>query len=196
MATERCFYTFDAELCEHFPVTSEQLAILDEIEKAGGRIDAGKILTSDSRRQSIGELEENYFVRKYGEPFRPVEGVEIGINGRAVLKTQREWLEHVEVQMLLIKTEDFLAGKRRERAKSVAGKPVASEPPVIPVVRTFGEWQELLSWSQTTWSRRRKDFAACFTDVPGENACSIREPELSLWLASAENKNRSPFEKP
>jgi hypothetical protein len=195
MATERCFYTFDAELCEHFPVTSEQLAILDEIEKAGGRIDAGKILNTESRKKSAYELKHHFFIEWYGDAGL-IEGFEIGINGRAVLATQREWLQHVEVQTLLIKTEDFLAGKRRERAKSVAGKPVASEPPVIPVVRTFSEWQELLSWSPTTWTRRRKHFPDCFTDVPGENACSIREPELSLWLASAENKNRSPFEKP
>ena len=82
-----------------------------------------------------------------------------------------------------------------KRLESRIQKPAATEPPSIPVVRTFSKWQELLSWSPTTWIRRRKDFPDCFTDVPGENACSIREPELSLWLASAENKNRSPFEK-
>ena len=68
------------------------------------------------------------------------------------------------------------------------------KPSAAIVVRPFSEWQTKLLWSPTTWARRRKDFAPCFTDVPGENACSIREPELSLWLASAENKNRSPFE--
>jgi hypothetical protein len=70
-----------------------------------------------------------------------------------------------------------------------------TEPPAVPVVRTFSQWQELLSWAPRTWTRRRNDFPECFTDVPGENACSIREPELTLWLASAENKSRSPFEK-
>lgn len=97
--------------------------------------------------------------------------------------------------------------KRLERAaaglQNVAGsympattEPAASEPPSIPVVRTFSEWQKAFEWSPSTWGRRRTDFPECFTDVPGENACSIRERELSLWLASAENKNRSPFEKP
>jgi hypothetical protein len=71
----------------------------------------------------------------------------------------------------------------------------ATEPPAFPVVHTFSEWQHLLRWSTTTWGRRRRDHADCFTDVPGENSCSIREPELTLWLASAENKKRSPFEK-
>ncbi|MFO0425342.1 MAG: hypothetical protein ACK526_02165 [Planctomyces sp.] len=71
----------------------------------------------------------------------------------------------------------------------------ATKPPAFPVVHTFSEWQHLLRWSTTTWGRRRRDHADCFTDVPGEHACSIREPELNLWLASAENKKKSPFEK-
>jgi len=74
-------------------------------------------------------------------------------------------------------------------------RPAQTEPPAVPVVRTFSQWQELLSWAPRTWARRRNDFPECFTDVPGENACSIREPELTLWLASAENKSRSPFKK-
>ena len=82
-----------------------------------------------------------------------------------------------------------------KRLESRIQKPAATEPPSIPVVRTFSQWQELLSWAPRTWTRRRNDFPECFTDVPGENACSIREPELTLWLASAENKSRSPFEK-
>jgi hypothetical protein len=82
-----------------------------------------------------------------------------------------------------------------KRLESGLRKQAAAETPAIPVVRTFSEWQKAFEWSPSTWGRRRTDFSECFTDVPGENACSIREPELSLWLASAENKNRSPFEK-
>ncbi len=64
------------------------------------------------------------------------------------------------------------------------------------VVHTFAEWQTLLSWSPTTWKRRRDEFPNCFTDVPGENSCSIGKSELDLWLASAKNKKQSPFKKP
>lgn len=71
-----------------------------------------------------------------------------------------------------------------------AAEPTTPEPK--PIVRTFKEWQKMLAWSATTWNRRRKDFPDSFTDVPGENACSVREPELSMWLASAQNK-LSPF---
>lgn len=77
-----------------------------------------------------------------------------------------------------------------------AVEPGTSQPAAALVVHTFAEWQTLLSWTPTTWARRRKEFPDCFNDVPGENSCSIREPELSQWRASAANKNRSPFGKP
>lgn len=64
-----------------------------------------------------------------------------------------------------------------------------------PLVHTFAEWQKKLHWSSTTWNRRRKEFPECFTDVPGENACSISEPKLGLWLASAKSKQETPFDK-
>lgn len=76
-----------------------------------------------------------------------------------------------------------------------AVEPGTSQPAAALVVHTFAEWQTLLSWAPTTWARRRKEFPDCFNDVPGENSCSIREPERSQWLASAVNKKRSPFEK-
>ena len=76
----------------------------------------------------------------------------------------------------------------------------AMTTPVSPkaetlVVHTFAEWRRLLKWSQTTWKRRRDEFPDCFTDVPGEHSCSIGKSQLDLWLASAENKKRSPFKK-
>ena len=80
-----------------------------------------------------------------------------------------------------------------ELRAATPSKPETSEP---IVVHTIAEWQTELDWSPTTWARRRKEYSECFIDVPGENACSIREPELSQWLASAANRKRSPFGKP
>lgn len=80
----------------------------------------------------------------------------------------------------------------------LGGKVSTTDSTITPVtcklvVRTFAEWQRLLGWSASTWRRRREEFPECFTDVPGENACGISEPELSLWLASAASKANPNF---
>ena len=104
-----------------------------------------------------------------------------------------------ERELHALSSEAWASYQTLQNRRSLEQEVEPAEPPKESsplVVRTPSEWQSMLIWSARTWTRRREDFPECFLDVPGENACSIREPELSLWLASAANKSRSPFEKP
>ncbi len=96
-------------------------------------------------------------------------------------------------------SHDEAAGPPENCTASETVQPeTATMTPVTPKaensdVHTFRQWQTILMWAPSTWKRRRDEFPDYFTDVPGEHSCSIAKPQLELWLASAENRKKSPF---